>query len=71
MRHDIEIPYRYGIRQPVGDSVGPGGIMRALRSIPVMVDIARAVEEHVPDAMLINVSNPSDRLCRAVGKETV
>jgi alpha-galactosidase/6-phospho-beta-glucosidase family protein len=70
MRHDIEIPYRYGIRQPVGDSVGPGGIMRALRSIPVVVDIARAVEEHAPDALLLNVSNPLTALCRAVTRAT-
>ena len=70
MVHDIEIPATYGLRQPVGDSVGPGGIMRALRSIPVMVDIARAVEEHAPDAMLLNVSNPLSTLCRAMSKET-
>jgi alpha-galactosidase/6-phospho-beta-glucosidase family protein len=70
MRHDIEIPYSYGIRQPVGDSVGPGGIMRALRSIPIVVDIARAVEQHAPDALLMNVSNPLTALCRAVTKET-
>jgi alpha-galactosidase/6-phospho-beta-glucosidase family protein len=70
MQHDIEIPYRYGIRQPVGDSVGPGGIMRALRSIPVMVEIARTVERYAPDALLINVSNPLTALCRAVGVET-
>jgi alpha-galactosidase len=70
MRHDIEIPARYGIRQPVGDSVGPGGIMRSLRSIPVMVDIARAVEQHAPDALLLNVSNPLTALCRAITKET-
>jgi len=70
MRHDIEIPYRYGIRQPVGDSVGPGGIMRALRSIPIVVDIARAVEEHAPDALLMNVSNPLTALCSAATAET-
>ena len=49
----------------------PGGIMRALRSIPVMVDIARAVEAHAPDAMLLNVSNPLSALCRAMSKETI
>jgi alpha-galactosidase len=70
MRHDIEIPASYGIRQPVGDSVGPGGIMRSLRSIPVVVDIARAVEQYAPDALLLNVSNPLTALCRAVSKET-
>jgi alpha-galactosidase len=70
MRHDLEIPAAYGVRQPVGDSVGPGGIFRALRSIPVMVDIARAVEQHAPDALLLNVSNPLTALCRAITKET-
>jgi len=70
MRHDIEIPYRYGLRQPVGDSVGPGGIMRALRSIPIVVDIARAVERVAPDALLLNVSNPLTALCRAASRET-
>jgi alpha-galactosidase len=70
MAPDIGIPARYGVRQPVGDSVGPGGIFRALRSIPVMVDIARAIERHAPDAVLLNVTNPLTALCRAVTKET-
>jgi alpha-galactosidase len=70
MRHDLEIPARYGLRQPVGDSVGPGGIFRALRSVPVMVGIARAMARRCPDALLVNVSNPLTALCRAVTKET-
>ena len=70
MVHDIEIPARYGVRQPVGDSVGAGGIMRALRSIPVMVDIAKATEAHAPDTLVLNVSNPLTTLCRAMNKET-
>jgi alpha-galactosidase len=70
MRHDLEIPARYGVRQPVGDSVGPGGIARALRSVPVVVDIARTVARRSPDALLINVSNPLTALCRAVARET-
>ncbi len=65
MQHDIEIPARYGLRQPVGDSVGPGGIFRALRSVPVVAGIARTVEEVNPDALMINVSNPLTALCRA------
>ena len=48
MRHDLEIPARYGIRQPVGDSVGPGGITRALRSVPVVTEVARAMERSAP-----------------------
>lgn len=69
MRHDIEIPARYGLRQPVGDSVGPGGIFRALRSVPVVTEIARTVEEVCPDALLVNLSNPLTALCRAASGE--
>ena len=70
MQHDIEIPQRFGIRQPIGDSVGPGGIMRALRSVPVLLDIARDVEAVAPDAWLVNVTNPLTALCRSVTRET-
>jgi alpha-galactosidase len=70
MRHDLEIPARYGVRQTVGDSVGPGGITRALRSIPVLLDVARAMERSCPEALLINVTNPLTALCRAVTRET-
>jgi alpha-galactosidase/6-phospho-beta-glucosidase family protein len=70
MQHDIEIPQKFGIRQPIGDSVGPGGIMRALRSVPVLLDIARDVEAVAPDAWLVNVTNPLTALCRAVTRET-
>ena len=70
MQHDIEIPRRFGIRQPIGDSVGPGGIMRALRSVPVLLDIARDVEAVAPDAWLVNVTNPLTALCRSVTRET-
>ena len=70
MRHDLEIPARYGIRQPVGDSVGPGGIARALRSVPVVADVAREMERYCPQALLVNVSNPLTALCRAAGRES-
>jgi alpha-galactosidase len=70
MAHDLEIPSRYGIWQPVGDSVGPGGIARALRSIPVVMEIARQVERYAPRATLLNVSNPLTTLCRAVSSQT-
>jgi len=70
MRHDIEIPARYGIYQTVGDSVGPGGICRSLRSVPVILDVARAMERQCPEALLVNVSNPLTALCRAVTRET-
>jgi alpha-galactosidase len=70
MSHDIEVPARHGVRQPVGDSVGPGGISRSLRSIPVLLEVARAMERRCPDALLINVTNPLTALCRAVSRET-
>ena len=70
MRHDIQIPARYGIRQPVGDTVGPGGIARALRSVPVVAGVARAMERRCPEALLINVSNPLTALCRGVVRES-
>src|SRR6478609_5281327 len=70
MQHDIEIPRRYGIRQPIGDSVGPGGVLRALRSVPVLLDIARDVEGVAPDAWFVNVTNPLTALCRSVTRET-
>jgi alpha-galactosidase len=70
MRHDLEIPERHGIKQSVGDSVGPGGIMRALRNIPVLVGIARAMEETCPDAWMLNITNPMTTLCRSMTHET-
>ena len=70
MRHDLEIPERHGIKQSVGDTVGPGGIMRALRNIPVLVDIARDMEELCPDAWMLNITNPMTTLCRAMTRET-
>jgi alpha-galactosidase len=70
MRHDLTIPASHGIHQPVGDSVGPGGIFRALRSVPVVVSIAREMERGCPDALLVNVSNPLTALCRGATRET-
>jgi alpha-galactosidase/6-phospho-beta-glucosidase family protein len=66
MHHDIAIPERFGIRQTVGDTVGPGGIMRGLRNIPVMLSIARDMEERCPDAWLLNLTNPMTTLTRSV-----
>jgi alpha-galactosidase/6-phospho-beta-glucosidase family protein len=70
MRHDLEIPERYGIRQSVGDTVGPGGVMRSLRNIPVFLDIARDVEAVCPDAWILNLTNPMTTICRALTRET-
>jgi alpha-galactosidase len=56
---DMEIPGRYGLVMHVGDSVGPGGIMRALRNAPVLAEVARNVAEVAPDAHVFNYTNPA------------
>ena len=66
MRHDLEIPRRHGVAQSVGDTVGPGGISRALRNIPVFLGIATDMVERCPDAWLLNITNPMTTVCRAV-----
>ncbi len=65
-RKDIEIPKKYGVDINVGDTRGPAGIFRALRTIPVMLDIARDVEKYCPDATVLNYTNPMAMLIRAV-----
>lgn len=55
---DFEIPKKYGLRQTIGDTLGIGGIMRALRTIPVMEDFAHDMEEVCPDALFLNYTNP-------------
>ncbi|MHB8319418.1 MAG: family 4 glycosyl hydrolase [Acidimicrobiales bacterium] len=70
MAVDLEVPVRYGIRQTVGDTVGPGGISRSLRNVPVLVSIAKDMEELCPEAWLLNITNPMTCLTRAVCRET-
>lgn len=67
---DFEIPKHYGLRQTIGDTLGIGGIMRGLRTIPVLLGIARDMEELAPKALLLNYSNPMAMLCMAVNKAT-
>ena len=72
---DFEIPKKYGLRQTIGDTLGIGGIMRALRTIPVMEDFARDMEEVCPDALFLNYTNPmamlSGYMLRYTGVKTV
>ncbi|MFW5995399.1 MAG: alpha-glucosidase/alpha-galactosidase [Spirochaetia bacterium] len=67
---DIEIPARYGVGQCVGDTLGPGGVFRALRTIPVMQGICREMDEVAPDALLLNYVNPMAAVCWAVDRLT-
>ena len=72
---DFEVPKKYGLRQTIGDTLGIGGIMRALRTIPVMADFARDMEEVCPDAWFLNYTNPMAMLSgfmqRYTGVKTV
>jgi len=67
---DLEIPAKYGIKQGVGDTIGPGGIFYGLRHIPVLLDICHDMEDLCPDAWLINYSNPMAMNCWAVYDHT-
>ncbi|MGB4661358.1 MAG: alpha-glucosidase/alpha-galactosidase, partial [Mobilitalea sp.] len=65
MESDVHAPEKYGIYQSVGDTVGPGGLVRALRTLPMYVPIARAIKEYCPNAWVINYTNPMT-LCTKV-----
>lgn len=69
-RYDIEIPKQYGVDINIGDTRGPSGIFRALRTIPVMLEIAHDMEKYCPDATMLNYTNPMAMLCRAMQRET-
>src|SRR3954465_7594777 len=65
---DFEVPKRFGLRQTIGDTLGVGGIMRALRTIPVLLDVCRDMEELCPEALLLQYVNPMAMLCWAVAR---
>ena len=72
---DFEVPKKYGLRQTIADTLGIGGIFRALRTIPVMLDFARDIEEVAPEAWFLNYTNPmamlTGTMLRATGVKTV
>ncbi|MEO6213751.1 MAG: hypothetical protein ABIP65_09015 [Vicinamibacterales bacterium] len=67
---DVQVPRKHGIYQPVGDTMMPGGISRAMRMIPQMVAIAEDVADLCPDAHFFNYSNPMTAVCRAIRLKT-
>ena len=67
---DFEIPKKYGLQQTIGDTTGIGGIFRGLRTLPVMFDIAKDMEEVCPDAWLLNYTNPMAILTMGMLKAT-
>jgi alpha-galactosidase len=66
MESDVHLPERLGIYQAVGDTVGPGGIIRSLRAIPMMVEIAEAIKTYAPNAWVINYTNPMSMCMKAL-----
>ena len=66
MRSDVHLPERVGIWQPVGDTVGAGGFMRAMRTIPMFVEIGEAIRDYAPDAWVINYTNPMSLCVRTL-----
>ena len=69
-RYDIEIPKQYGVDINVGDTRGPSGIFRFLRTLPPMLEIVRDMARYCPDAVLLNYTNPMAMLCGALQRST-
>ena len=67
---DFEIPKRYGLEATIADTLGVGGIMRALRTIPVFLDMCRDMQAVCPDVLLLNYVNPMAMLCWALSRAT-
>jgi alpha-galactosidase len=67
---DVEIPQQYGVEQCVGDTLGPGGVFRALRTIPVLIDICSDIDQLAPEALLLNYVNPMAANCWAIAAGT-
>jgi len=69
--YDYKIPLKYGVDQCIGDTLGPGGVFRSLRSIPVMLDLAKDMDELCPEAYLLNYVNPMAMVCWSLGTTSV
>ena len=67
---DYKVPLKYGVDQCIGDTLGPGGIFRGLRNIPVLIDIARDMQQAKPGAIMLQYANPMAGNCLALGKAT-
>ncbi len=65
---DFAVPRKYGIRHTLGENGGPGGLFFTLRTLPLIFDITREMQERCPDALFINFSNPESRIVLALGK---
>lgn len=68
VKHDNNIPLKYGVDQCIGDTIGPGGLFKGLRTIPVFLKILKDAEELCPNALVLNYTNPMSMLCLAAGR---
>lgn len=68
VRCDNDIPLEYGVEQTIADTIGPGGLFKGLRTIPVFLDVLKDAEELCPDALVLNYTNPMNMLCLAAGR---
>lgn len=68
VRHDNDIPAKYGVNQCIGDTIGPGGLFKALRTIPAWLAILADAERLCPNAIVLNYTNPMSMLCLAAGR---
>lgn len=68
--YDVEIPQKYGIKQCIGDSMGPGGFFSLFRQVPVMLEIGKEMDELCPNAYVLNYVNPMGAMCTAISRGT-
>ena len=68
VRHDNDIPKKYGVDQCIGDTIGPGGLFKSLRTIPVWLDVLRDAQRLCPDVIVLNYTNPMSMMCLAASR---
>lgn len=68
VRHDNDIPLKYGVDQCIGDTIGPGGLFKGLRTIPVWLEVLKDAERLCPHALVLNYTNPMNMMCLAAGR---
>ena len=70
VRFDNDIPEKYGIDQCIGDTIGPGGLFKSMRTIPVFLQVLKDAEELCPKAIVLNYTNPMAMMCLAAGRSS-
>ena len=71
VRHDNDIPAKYGVNQCIGDTIGPGGLFKSLRTIPVWLEVLKDAEELCPEAIVLNYTNPMNMMCLAAERTRI